>query len=102
MFPVANHRVGEGMKSIKHVHYFLAAMMLAALSPLANSAPAVCGQLSHNGYTGEFDGRFYQVVVADGISWDAAKTARRMHIDPITWTPEGPKVNGPSTGEQSF
>ena len=63
------------MKSIKHVHYFLAAVMLAALSPLANSAPAVCGQLSHNGYTGEFDGRFYQVVVADGISWDAAKTA---------------------------
>ena len=63
------------MKSIKHVHYCLAAMMLAALSPLANSAPAVCGQLSHNGYTGEFDGRFYQVVVADGISWDAAKAA---------------------------
>ena len=60
---------------MKHVQFFLAAMMLAALSPLANSAPAVCGQPSHNGYTGEFDGRFYQVVVADGISWDAAKTA---------------------------
>jgi GH43 family beta-xylosidase len=29
-------------------------------------------------------------------AWDAAKTARRMCIDPIIWTPMGPKVDGPS------
>ena len=34
-----------------------------------------CGQPTHNGYSGAFDGRFYQVVVASGISWDAARTA---------------------------
>jgi hypothetical protein len=60
--------------SIKHGHYFLAAIVLAAFSPLANSAPAVCGQPAHNGYSGAFDGRFYQVVDADGISWDDAKS----------------------------
>jgi hypothetical protein len=63
------------MKSIKHVYYFLTAIVLAAFSPLASSAPAVCGQPAHNGYSGAFDGRFYQVVVASGISWDAARTA---------------------------
>ena len=30
-------------------------------------------------------------------AWDAAHTARRMCIDPIVWTPEGPRVDGPST-----
>lgn len=30
-------------------------------------------------------------------AWDAAKTARRMCIDPIVWTKDGPKVDGPST-----
>ena len=61
------------MTSIKHGYYFLAAIVLAAFSPLANSAAAVCNQGSHNDYSGEFDGRFYQVVVADGISWDDAE-----------------------------
>jgi hypothetical protein len=67
--------MGERMKSIRHAYYFLTAIVLAAFSPLASSAPAVCGQESHNGYSGEFDGRFYQVVVDAGISWDDAKTA---------------------------
>jgi hypothetical protein len=67
--------MGEGMMSIKHGYYFLTAIVLAVFSPLANSAPAVCGQTSHNGYSGAFDGRFYQVVVAGGISWVAAGTA---------------------------
>ncbi len=66
--------MGERMMSIKHGYYFLTAIVLAAFSPLANSAP-VCGQPTHNGYSGAFDGRFYQVVVDSGISWDAAKTA---------------------------
>ncbi|HYO11400.1 MAG TPA: glycoside hydrolase family 43 protein [Tepidisphaeraceae bacterium] len=30
-------------------------------------------------------------------AWDAGKTARRMCIDPLHWTPEGPRCDGPST-----
>ena len=30
-------------------------------------------------------------------AWDPNLTARKMFIDPIRWTPEGPKVDGPST-----
>jgi hypothetical protein len=67
--------MGEGMRSIKYGYYFLTAIVLAAFSPLASSAPAVCGQTSHNGYSGEFDDRFYQVVEDSGISWDEAKAA---------------------------
>lgn len=29
-------------------------------------------------------------------AWDQAQTGRRMFIDPITWTPEGPVVDGPT------
>ncbi len=53
-------------------HGFLTAIVIAAFSPLANSAPAVCDDAP---YTGEFDGHTYQVVVAPGITWDAAKMA---------------------------
>jgi GH43 family beta-xylosidase len=30
-------------------------------------------------------------------AWDPDKTARRMCIDPIRWTSQGPKVDGPTT-----
>jgi hypothetical protein len=30
-------------------------------------------------------------------AWDPGHTARRLCIDPIFWTPDGPKVDGPST-----
>lgn len=30
-------------------------------------------------------------------AWDPGQTARRLCIDPIRWTPDGPKVDGPST-----
>lgn len=30
-------------------------------------------------------------------AWDAGKTARRMCLDPIRWTAQGPKVDGPTT-----
>jgi len=30
-------------------------------------------------------------------AWDAGHTARRMCIDPIRWTDDGPRVDGPST-----
>jgi beta-xylosidase len=35
-------------------------------------------------------------------AWDAAKTARRMCIDPIEWTDAGPRVIGPSTDPRSL
>jgi GH43 family beta-xylosidase len=35
-------------------------------------------------------------------AWDAARTARRMFIDPIVWTDEGPKVDGPSIREREI
>ncbi len=60
------------MISIKQGRYFLTAVMLAVFSPLANSAAAVC---DHGDYSGAFDGRFYQVVLASGISWDDANAA---------------------------
>ena len=31
-------------------------------------------------------------------AWDAAKTARRMCLDRLIWTPDGPRCDGPSTG----
>jgi len=33
-------------------------------------------------------------------AWDAERTARRMCIDPILWTPDGPRCNGPHETEQ--
>ncbi|HEX4893350.1 MAG TPA: glycoside hydrolase family 43 protein [Hyphomicrobiaceae bacterium] len=35
-------------------------------------------------------------------AWDAAHTARRMFIDPIVWTADGPRVDGPSTWERTI
>ena len=31
-------------------------------------------------------------------AWDIGMTRRRMCIDPLIWTPEGPRCDGPSTG----
>lgn len=35
-------------------------------------------------------------------AWDAAKTARRLCIDPLEWTPDGPRCVGPTTEEQNL
>jgi arabinan endo-1,5-alpha-L-arabinosidase len=35
-------------------------------------------------------------------AWDSAKTARRMCIDPLRWTPDGPRCAGPTTDEQTL
>jgi beta-xylosidase len=35
-------------------------------------------------------------------AWDIAQTARRMFIDPIVWTPEGPQCNGPTCDHQTI
>lgn len=34
-------------------------------------------------------------------AWDKAHTARRMCIDPLRWTPQGPKCDGPTVGERT-
>lgn len=33
-------------------------------------------------------------------AWDAAKTARRMCLDPLVWTPQGPRCPGPTNTPQ--
>jgi beta-xylosidase len=35
-------------------------------------------------------------------AWDAGHTKRQMFIDPILWTPEGPRVDGPSTERRTI
>jgi beta-xylosidase len=35
-------------------------------------------------------------------AWDTGRTARRMCIDPLKWTPGGPRCDGPSAGPQSL
>ncbi|MBW3621955.1 MAG: glycoside hydrolase family 43 protein [Armatimonadetes bacterium] len=34
-------------------------------------------------------------------AWDPEKTARRMFIDPLAWTPDGPRCLGPTTEPQT-
>ena len=46
----------------------------------------------HNSITTGPDGQDYLVYHA----WDPEMTARRMCIDPLIWTPEGPRSHGPS------
>lgn len=35
-------------------------------------------------------------------AWDGARTARRMCIDPLLWTADGPRCAGPSTSRQTI
>ncbi|WP_270886760.1 glycoside hydrolase family 43 protein [Pedococcus sp. 5OH_020] len=35
-------------------------------------------------------------------AWDAQMTARRLCIDPLLWTPDGPTVDGPSYGPRDL
>lgn len=48
----------------------------------------------HNSTVHGPDGRTLYMVYH---AWDVGHTARRMCIDPIVWTREGPRVDGPST-----
>jgi beta-xylosidase len=34
--------------------------------------------------------------------WDAARTARRMCLDPLIWTPQGPRCDGPSVERRTL
>jgi beta-xylosidase len=51
----------------------------------------------HNSVVGGPDD---QTLVMVYHAWDVAKTARRMCIDPLVWTAEGPRCAGPTTTEQ--
>lgn len=59
---------------------------------LLRSVPGQVIGPGHNSVVTGPDGRDYLVYHA----WDPEKTARRMCIDAIEWTPDGPRVDGPS------
>ena len=53
----------------------------------------------HNSVVIGPDGRTPYVVYH---AWDANHTARRMCIDPLHWTKDGPRCDGPSTGPRTI
>lgn len=60
----------------------------------------VPGQLigpGHNSVTIAPDGRTPIIVYH---AWDSDRTGRRMCIDPLRWTDDGPRCDGPSTDER--
>ncbi len=63
---------------------------------LRQRAPDVLGP-GHNSHTIAPDGRTELIVYH---AWDANRTARRMCIDPLVWTPAGPRCQGPTTKRQ--
>jgi beta-xylosidase len=52
----------------------------------------------HNSYAVTSDGTEVLVYHA----WDPARRARRMCIDRLLWTPEGPRCDGPTTTRQAI
>lgn len=72
--------------------------------PAGESGPAVL-----QGVSGKVIGPGHNSVILgpDGATpyivyhaWDPAHTARRMCIDPLAWTPHGPRCDGPTTTPQ--
>ena len=53
----------------------------------------------HNSVIRGPDGRTDFVVYH---AWDPGRTARRLCIDPLEYTPEGPRCIGPSTEPRSL
>lgn len=53
----------------------------------------------HNSVTVAPDG---DTLVFVYHAWNPERTLRRMCIDPLVWTPQGPRCNGPSSGPQSL
>jgi arabinan endo-1,5-alpha-L-arabinosidase len=45
------------------------------------------------------DGRTLMLVYH---AWDQARTARRLCVDPLLWTADGPRCDGPSTSERAM
>ncbi|WP_028050919.1 glycoside hydrolase family 43 protein [Cellulomonas sp. URHD0024] len=63
------------------------------LPSVVRSAPDAVGP-GHASVVTDDDGQDWLVYHA----WDPEGVARRMHIDPLDWTPAGPVCRGPSTG----
>lgn len=81
------------------VSYAVADHPLGPWTERASEGPTVLQSIpgtvvgpGHNSVVVGPDGHDYIVYHA----WDPGKTARRMCIDRIEWTPEGPRTNGPT------
>ncbi|NHC12221.1 glycoside hydrolase family 43 protein [Motilibacter deserti] len=66
--------------------------------PLLRTVPGTVIGPGHNCVVASPDGQDVMVYHA----WDSARTARRMCIDPVVWTDDGPRVLGPSSGPTSL
>jgi beta-xylosidase len=70
----------------------------ADATPLLRTVPGHVLGPGHNSVVTAPDGTDLMVYHA----WDADRTARRMCIDPIEWTPHGPVVHGPTWEPAEF
>ena len=87
------------------VSYAVADHPLGPWQHAAGDAPLVLRQRAgevlgpgHNSCTRAPDGTELLVYHA----WDSARTARRMCIDPLVWTADGPRCLGPTTTPQTI
>jgi arabinan endo-1,5-alpha-L-arabinosidase len=64
-------------------------------APLLQTVPGHVLGPGHNSVVSGPDGQDVLVYHA----WDPARTARRMCVDPLVWSPAGPVTDGPSHGE---
>jgi arabinan endo-1,5-alpha-L-arabinosidase len=64
----------------------------AGRPPLLRTVPGHVIGPGHNSVVAGPDERDVLVYHA----WDAARTARRMYLDPVAWTAEGPVTDGPT------
>lgn len=80
----------------------------AVLGPYAEPVPGPCVLRGvpnhvvgpgHNSIVRGPDGKTDFVVYH---AWDAAHTARRLCIDPLRWTPDGPRCAGPTWSPQNL
>jgi len=68
----------------------------SARPTLLRSVPGALLGPGHNSVVTGPDGADWLVYHA----WDASFTARRMCLDRLDWTPDGPSTPGPTTGPQ--
>jgi arabinan endo-1,5-alpha-L-arabinosidase len=70
----------------------------ADATPLLQTVPGVVIGPGHNSVVTAPDGTDVMVYHA----WDVGQTRRRLCIDPIQWTPQGPRVDGPSHADTTL
>jgi beta-xylosidase len=88
------------------VSYAVADHPLGPWQHAAETGPIVLRQRTgevlgpgHNSYAVAPDRRTEILIYH---AWDPARTARRMCIDPLVWTKDGPRCQGPTTTQQSL